>query len=280
MEENLSISALSPFQLLQFYVDCGVDEVMGDETLDRTLIPEKILPMVAPAAKASSAAPLAASAAAAPAEGVAGAIESMEEARTLAAAAQTLDELRAAIDSFKGLGIKRTATQMVFADGNSQARVMFVGEAPGADEDRIGRPFVGVSGQLLDKMLASIGLSREENAYISNVINWRPPGNRAPDDSEIALSLPFIQRHIELVNPAVVVFVGGVSAKALLDTTQGITRLRGKWTDFATSGMVQPIPAICMFHPAYLLRSPQQKSLAWADLLSLKNKLRALGVIS
>lgn len=284
MEENLSISALSPFELLQFYVDCGVDEVIGDETPDRTLIPEKILPMVAPA---GAAAPLAAKggiSGAVPAsvstDGLAGAVESMEEARTLAAAAQTLDELRAAIDNFKGLAIKRTATQMVFADGNPQARVMFVGEAPGADEDRLGKPFVGVSGQLLDKMLASIGLSREENAYISNVINWRPPGNRAPDDAEIALSLPFIRRHIELVNPAAVVFVGGVAAKALLETSQGITRLRGKWTDFTTPALVQPIPAICMFHPAYLLRSPQQKSLAWADLLSLKNKLRGLGVIS
>jgi uracil-DNA glycosylase family 4 len=286
MEENLSISALSPFQLLQFYVDCGVDEVMGDDTPDRTLIPEKILPLVAPAANGAGQGAIAA-ASSAPADSAAGAvvdaagaIESMEEARTLAAAAQTLDELRAAIDSFKGLAIKRTATQMVFADGNPQARVMFVGEAPGADEDRLGRPFVGVSGQLLDKMLASIGLSREENAYISNVINWRPPGNRAPDDAEIALSLPFIRRHIELVNPAAVVFVGGVAAKALLETSQGITRLRGKWTDFTTPGLVQPIPAICMFHPAYLLRSPQQKSLAWADLLSLKTKLRALGVIS
>lgn len=284
MEENLSISALSPFELLQFYVDCGVDEVIGDETPDRTLIPEKILPMVA---SAGTAAPLAAKggiSGAVPAsvstDGLAGAVESMEEARTLAAAAQTLDELRAAIDNFKGLAIKRTATQMVFADGNPQARVMFVGEAPGADEDRLGKPFVGVSGQLLDKMLASIGLSREENAYISNVINWRPPGNRAPDDAEIALSLPFIRRHIELVNPAAVVFVGGVAAKALLETSQGITRLRGKWTDFTTPALVQPIPAICMFHPAYLLRSPQQKSLAWADLLSLKNKLRGLGVIS
>lgn len=284
MEENLSISALSPFELLQFYVDCGVDEVIGDQTPDRTLIPEKILPMVA---SAGTAAPLAAKggiSGAVPAsvstDGLAGAVESMEEARTLAAAAQTLDEICAAIDNFKGLAIKRTATQMVFADGNPQARVMFVGEAPGADEDRLGKPFVGVSGQLLDKMLASIGLSREENAYISNVINWRPPGNRAPDDAEIALSLPFIRRHIELVNPAAVVFVGGVAAKALLETSQGITRLRGKWTDFTTPALVQPIPAICMFHPAYLLRSPQQKSLAWADLLSLKNKLRGLGVIS
>lgn len=280
MEENLSISALSPYELLQFYLDCGVDEVMGDVAIDRTQIPEKILPMVAPATKSAVAtAALAASVADSP-EGLAGAIEAMEEARTLAAAAKTVDELRIALDSFKGLAIKRTATQMVFADGNPQARVMFVGEAPGADEDRLGRPFVGVSGQLLDKMLGSIGLSREDNAYISNVINWRPPGNRAPSDGEIALSLPFIRRHIELVNPAVVVFVGGVSAKSLLDTTQGITRLRGKWADYTSEGLPQPIPALCLFHPAYLLRSPQQKSLAWADLLSLKNKLRTLGVIS
>ncbi len=280
MEENLSISALSPYELLQFYLDCGVDEVMGDVALDRTQIPEKILPMVAPTTKTAVAtAALAASAESSP-EGLAGVIESLEEARTLAAAAKTVEELRAALDSFKGLAIKRTATQMVFADGNPQARVMFVGEAPGADEDRLGRPFVGVSGQLLDKMLGSIGLSREDNAYISNVINWRPPGNRAPSDAEIALSLPFIRRHIELVNPAVVVFVGGVSAKTLLDTTQGITRLRGKWADYSSEGLAQPIPAMCLFHPAYLLRSPQQKSLAWADLLSLKNKLRALGVIS
>lgn len=280
MEENLSISALSPYELLQFYLDCGVDEVMGDIAIDRTQIPEKILPMVAPAAKTAVASAALAAGAGESAEGLAGAIESLEEARTLAASAQTIDELRVALESFKGLAIKRTATQMVFADGNPQARVMFVGEAPGADEDRLGRPFVGVSGQLLDKMLASIGLGREENAYISNVINWRPPGNRAPSDGEIALSLPFIRRHIELVNPAVVVFVGGVSAKALLDTTQGITRLRGKWADYTSEGMPQPIPAMCLFHPAYLLRSPQQKSLAWADLLSLKNKLRGLGVIS
>ena len=290
MEENLSISNLSPLQVLQFYVDCGVDEVMGDAALDRTQIPEKIfsMPAAAPAgtgagtvvSAAAQAAGLASAATPLTAPGVTGAIEAMEEARTLAAAANTLDELRAAIDSFKGLAIKRTATQMVFSDGNPQARVMFVGEAPGADEDRLGRPFVGVSGQLLDRMLGSIGLSREENAYISNVINWRPPGNRAPDDAEIALSLPFIKRHIEIINPAVVVFVGGVSAKALLETAQGITRLRGKWTELSLPALAQPIPALAMFHPAYLLRSPQQKSLAWADLLSLKNKLCALGVIS
>jgi DNA polymerase len=138
---------------------------------------------------------------------------------------------------------------------------------------------VGVSGQLLDRMLAAIGLSRESNVYISNVINWRPPGNRSPSDAEIALSLPFIQRHIELVNPAVLVFAGGVAAKALMQTSQGITRVRGRWVEHMTEGLKSPIPTLPIFHPAYLLRSPAQKSLAWTDLLSLKAKLKALGIL-
>ncbi len=165
---------------------------------------------------------------------------------------------------------------MVFADGNPQAKVMLVGEAPGADEDRAGKPFVGVNGQLLDRMLASIGLSREENVYISNLINWRPPGNRSPSDAEVALSLPFIQRHIELANPAILVLSGGVAAKALLQTSQGITRLRGKWMEYKSDGMAAPIPVLATFHPAYLLRSPAQKGLAWQDLLKLKERIKQL----
>lgn len=209
-----------------------------------------------------------------------GAIEALEDAKLLAGAAKTLDELRDAIDKFQGLSIKRTATQMVFADGNPEARIMLVGEAPGADEDRAGRPFVGVSGQLLDKMLAAIGLSRADNIYISNVVNWRPPGNRAPDDKEIALSLPFIQRHIELVNPAVLILAGGVATKALLQTNNGITKIRGRWVDYTSAGLQQPVPLMPLFHPAYLLRSPQHKGLAWADLLQVKRKLQALGILT
>lgn len=283
MEENLSISDISPLALLQFYADIGIEDVVGEEAIDRTKIPETVLPMTA----GSKAAPAATSALAglpsdiAPATEVAsmGTVEALEEAQSLAAAATTLDELRSALDNFKGLAIKRTATQMVFADGQPNARVMFVGEAPGADEDRLGRPFVGVSGQLLDRMLAAIGLDRAENAYISNVINWRPPGNRNPDAGEIAVSMPFIQKHIALVNPEVVVFVGGVAAKSMLDTTQGITRLRGRWGEYTNPVMSRAIPALCMLHPAYLLRSPQQKSLAWQDLLMLKAKLKTLGIL-
>lgn len=255
----------SPFELLQFYADAGIDECIGEEACDHVAFKEN------PATPAATA-PV-------PAAPVQGTLAAVADARTLAAAANTLDELRAALDGFKGIALRRTATQMVFADGNPAARIMLVGEAPGADEDRIGRPFVGLSGQLLDRMLASIGLSRDSNAYISNVINWRPPGNRAPSDAEIALSLPFIQRHIELVNPALLVFVGGVAAKALANTTTGITRLRGKWLEHHTAGLAAPVPAMPLFHPAYLLRSPAQKGLAWADLQQIRARAVTLGVL-
>lgn len=272
---------LSPEELLEFYVAAGADEAMGDEAVDRTKVTEKVIPIPTVSA-APVKAPLnldlgqtSTSKVAAPM----GAIEAMEEAKLLAAGAKTLEELRVAIDTFQGLSIKRSATQMVFSDGNPDARVMLVGEAPGADEDRAGRPFVGVSGQLLDKMLGAIGLNRADNIYISNVVNWRPPGNRTPDDKEIALSLPFIQRHIELVNPAVLILAGGVACKALLQTPQGITKLRGRWIDFTLPALKQPVPLMPLFHPAYLLRSPQHKGMAWADLLMIKRKLQELGII-
>lgn len=264
-----------PEALLQFYVDMGVDEVMGDEAVNRTAIPTKALENQTPPLVFPKDSPRIAE----PSASIAGTVEMMGDAKKLAEGANTLEELRAALDGFEGLPLKRTATHTVFADGNPEARIMFVGEAPGTDEDRIGKPFVGVSGQLLDKMLGAIGLSRETNAYISNVINWRPPGNRSPSDAEVALSLPFIQRHIELVNPAVVIFVGGVSAKALLHTAQGITRLRGRWMDYESSGLQKPIPAMAIFHPAYLLRSPAQKSLVWADLLSIQKKLHDMKIL-
>lgn len=273
---------LSPEELLQFYIDAGADEAIGDETVDRTKFTETVLAMPAISADMPGRAPIelpALTGVGAAGTAPPGAIEAMEDARSLAAGAKTLDELRAALDSFKGLSIKRTATNMVFSDGNPAARVMLVGEAPGADEDRMGRPFVGVSGQLLDKMLASIGLSREDNIYISNVINWRPPGNRAPDDKEIALSLPFIRRHIEIMNPALIILAGGVAAKALLETSQGITKIRGRFVDYSLPGLTAPVPLMPIFHPAYLLRSPQHKSLAWSDLQKIRKRLRELGVL-
>jgi DNA polymerase len=197
-------------------------------------------------------------------------------AHALAAAAGTLDELRAALASFEGCGLKRTATNLVFADGNPEARVMFIGEAPGADEDRQGLPFVGVSGQLLDRMLGAIGLSRKTNAYISNVLFWRPPGNRSPTPAEIAACLPFVERHIELVDPAVLVLVGGIAAKTMLARQEGIMKLRGRWFTYETPRMSRPIPVIATYHPAYLLRSPGQKREAWRDLLELQEKIKDL----
>lgn len=270
-------SNLSPVELLEFYIATGADEAIGNELRDRTLVLKNIeVPVAAPPVPFPAQMPVS-SASADPAP-PAGTFESLGPAREAAQTAKTLEELKAALESFDGLSLKRTATQMVFADGVPTARVMLVGEAPGADEDRMGKPFVGLSGQLLDRMLASIGLSRESNVYISNVINWRPPGNRSPSDAEVALSLPFIQRHIELINPAVLIAVGGVSAKALLQTNLGITRLRGKWMDYQSEGLEKPVPSMAIFHPAYLLRSPAQKALAWQDLLKIKARLQELAV--
>jgi uracil-DNA glycosylase family 4 len=194
------------------------------------------------------------------------------EAAALAAAAQDLPSLRAAMEGFAGSPLRDTATQLVFADGVPGSRVMFVGEAPGADEDRLGRPFVGVSGQLLDRMLASIGLNRSENFYISNILPWRPPGNRTPTDAEMQLFLPFIRRHIALARPEFLVLLGGTAAKALVGGKEGITRMRGKWHDVRISNE-QVIPALATLHPAYLLRTPAAKKDAWHDCLMLHRRM-------
>jgi len=188
----------------------------------------------------------------------------------LADAATTLEELAAAMADFEGCALKYTASNLVFGDGNPQADVMFVGEAPGAEEDREGKPFVGVSGQLLDRMMAAIDLDRT-SAYITNILPWRPPGNRKPSPAEVMSCLPFIDRHITLVNPKLLVFVGGTSASTLLDTTQGITRIRGRWASYAVNG--NDVPAMPIFHPAYLLRQPGLKRETWRDLQSIRQRL-------
>jgi uracil-DNA glycosylase family 4 len=200
-----------------------------------------------------------------------------QAAQTTAESCQTLEELRAALQAFEGCPLKHTATNLVFGEGNSKADVMLVGEAPGADEDRLGRPFVGLSGQLLDRMFATIGYDREK-LYITNILPWRPPGNRQPTLAETAACLPFVERHIELINPKVVVLVGGTSAKTLLNRPDGIMRLRGKWLDYQTPRMTAPIKAYAIYHPAYLLRSPGQKRIAWQDLLTLKAGLETMAI--
>lgn len=206
------------------------------------------------------------------------AADAVAAARALAGAAHDLDALRAAIAGFDGCALKATATQAVFSAGVPGAPVMLVGEAPGREEDEAGAPFVGRSGQLLDRMLATIGLSRASNLYIANVVPWRPPGNRTPSPEEIAICLPFIRRQIALARPRALVFCGGVAAQAMLGGSDGIMKLRGRWTDWRSDDVPAPIPALSILHPAYLLRRPQDKARAWADLLSLEAKLTQLGI--
>jgi DNA polymerase len=191
-------------------------------------------------------------------------------AREAAKSAQNLDALRTLLEGFKGCALHSTATQLVFADGNPQSRVMFVGEAPGHDEDISGLPFVGRSGKLLDLMMAAIGLDRTR-AYVANVVPWRPPGNRTPTPQETAICLPFIRRQIELADPDILVCLGGPATQTLLGTKEGITRTRGRWFTYNTG--TRDIRALATFHPAFLLRSPLQKRFAWRDFLAIKKAL-------
>ncbi len=188
---------------------------------------------------------------------------------------KTLEELYQTMKDYTGCSLKETAMNMVFSDGNPKAEVMLVGEAPGADEDRQGKPFVGQSGQLLDKILTTINLDRTK-VYISNIIPWRPPGNRPPTTIEIASCQPFIEKHIELVAPKVLILLGGVAAKTLLATTEGIVKLRGSWRTYQPTPTCPLIKTMATFHPAYLLRSPGQKAFVWRDILAVERELKGL----
>jgi len=202
--------------------------------------------------------------------------DTIGDAQAAAASATTLAELKAALEAFDGCPLKRTATNTVFADGVAEGGIMLIGEAPGRDEDRIGKPFVGRAGQLLDKMLAAIGLDRASNAYITNVINWRPPDNRDPTPEEAAACLPFLRRHIELANPQLIILLGAVAARHVVGVSDGIMKLRGRWLEYRVgSSMVPLMPTL---HPAYLLRQPAHKKLAWRDLQAAKEKMHKLGL--
>jgi len=196
----------------------------------------------------------------------------VKDAVAQAGRAETLEALRAALEGFDGCALKKTASSLCFTDGNPKARVLLVGEAPGAEEDRQGLPFVGASGKLLDRMLASIGLDRTR-AFISNTVFWRPPGNRTPTTQEMAICMPFLERLIELVDPRFLVTLGGPAAKSVLAESAGVSKLRGRWFSYSTPRLPRPIPATALYHPAYLLRSPAQKRDTWRDLLALKKRL-------
>lgn len=252
--------------ILQWYLDNGVDEPMSSAPVDRLafkpLIP-KDLAIEKPVVAQAMAAPVM----------VSGTPEAKAEAIRLVGEANTLDELKAAILKFEGLSLKKTAMNMVFAAGNPSASVMIIGDAPEAEDDRAGIPFSGEVGQLTDKMFSAIGLSRtgetpEASIYLTNVLNWRPPGNRSPLAAEIELSLPFIRRHIELVKPKIIYLMGGVASKAILGSDLAIGKLRGKTHTVQWDGY--ECPALVSFHPSFLLRSPLKKREAWDDLQALK----------
>lgn len=271
--------SLTVHQLLAFYLEAGVDCALMDEAVDRLSV-EDITPaplQTRPAA--TDGAPRSALAAMKP-----GASDRPQPARTevapdvaitaaqaLASGAATLDALRDALSTFEGCSLKSTATQLVFADGNPQARIMFVGETPDRDEDVEGRPFLGQTGKLFDLMMAAIGLNRT-SAYLANVIPWRPPGNRAPTLVETRTCLPFIRRQIELVNPDVLVTLGNPPTQLLLGTRDGIMKSHGRWTEYDTGS--RKIRAVATFHPAYLLQYPTYKRMAWQDLQAIAKVLK------
>jgi uracil-DNA glycosylase len=271
------LDANSAATILRWYVDAGIDLAVDDASHDRfaesAQAAQSRKPVAPPPRPNETRAPhggdlpppgpTVASRRVAPVAPLAAA----ESARDLAASAQTLEELRDALERFDGCPLKATATRLVFADGNPQGRLMLVGEAPGADEDRQGRPFVGRAGRLLDKMLAAIGLDRE-HVYIANIVPWRPPGNRTPTPQETSICLPFIQRQIELAAPRLLVTLGGPSTQTLLGVKEGILKARGRWTSCSIAG--RSIPALPTLHPAYLLRQPSYKRLAWRDLQAVK----------
>ncbi|KUL96974.1 DNA polymerase [Bosea sp. WAO] len=255
-----------PAELIAWYAEMGVTEALDETPHDHFAAPRPAAPPRPVLVPGSDPIRRAAPGELAPPD------EAAVSARALAREATTLDELKAAMAGFEGCALKATAKNLVFADGNPAARVMLVGEAPGADEDRAGLPFVGRSGQLLDRMLAAIGLTRAEHVYIANLLPWRPPGNRTPTPQEVAICQPFIERQIELVDPDILVCVGRPSSMALLDV-KSIMAARGRWLEY--NGR-RTIPALPILHPAYLLRSPLDKRLAWRDLRTLKTAIDAL----
>jgi DNA polymerase len=266
MQDKDALSTLS------WLVDAGADEAMGEEPVNRLVAKVPVAPAAVPPSPVLHPGP--AKQAASPAPPVI--TDAIGNAIASAQAATSLVELKAALEGFEGCALKRSATNTVFADGTPAGGVMVIGEAPGRDEDKIGRPFVGRAGQLLDKMLASVGLSRQTNCYITNVINWRPPDNRDPTPEEAAMCLPFLRRHIELVDPKVMVLLGAVAARHVVGLTDGIMRSRGRWMEYRIGDRM--VPLLLTLHPAYLLRQPAHKKLAWRDLQSLAAKMESLGI--
>ena len=254
-----------PFAALAWLIEAGADEAVGEIPVNR--LTAKMPSAAATQTLRGAAAPPTSTVKPSGGDPIGSAIAA-------AAAAESLAELKAALEAFEGSSLKRGATNTVFSDGTPAGRVMIIGEAPGRDEDRIGRPFVGRAGQLLDKMLASIDLDRSRNCYITNVINWRPPDNRDPSPEEAAVCLPFLRRHIELADPALIVLLGAVAARHVMGATEGIMRTRGRWMEYRVGNAM--VPVMPTLHPAYLLRQPAHKKLAWRDLQAVATRMGVL----
>lgn len=275
-----SDAAAALADLLRWYGEMGVDAAVDAQPHDRfaecAALAARAVPPPTPAAVPIVARPPPRTATVPPARPRSGELAiastdvALAAARDAAASAASLEELRTLLDAFEGCALRRTATRLVFADGNPAAKIMLVGEAPGAEEDRSGVPFVGRGGQLLDRMLAAIGLDRTA-VYIANVVPWRPPGNRDPTPQEVATCLPFIRRQIALCDPDILLLMGKSALQALTPSREGITRARGRWLDYDTG--LRTIRALPMLHPAYLLRQPGQKKFAWRDLRTLQQSL-------
>ena len=263
---------IDPVYLLKSYVEWGVDETISDEPTnwfsetDNIIVKQKLTQNSSSITSSQPVTPQQTP--------LASQQETIELATTMASNCKDLDALKSVILEFEGCSLKKTATNTVFSDGNADSHIMVIGEAPGGDEDRVGKPFVGETGLLLDRMFGAIDMKRENDFYITNMLPWRPPGNRKPTDAECELCLPFIKRHIKLFQPKLIICVGGTSASALLNTKTSITKLRGKWEEYLFNGTTVPI--IPIFHPAYLIRQPQFKKQTWHDLLAIKAKIGEL----
>lgn len=262
-----------PLSTLAWLVEAGADEALNDAPVDRFSAPPPAAvaapPPVPPQFQRAEPRPAATV--------VPQTSDHIGRATEIAAGCNSLDELRAALEAFDGLALKHSAKHTVFADGTPDHHIMLIGEAPGAEEDRRGKPFVGRAGQLLDKMLAAIALDRKTNAYITNVLNWRPPGNRDPSPEEAATCLPFLRRHIELAAPKIIILLGATAVRHVMGKTEGIMRVRGHWLEYHVNGAM--VPVMPTLHPAYLLRQPAHKKLAWHDLQQIAAKVKTLGLL-
>lgn len=255
-------------ETLKWYIEMGVDEVVSDTTSNRFEPPKK-----KPEIDTKIATPIIETKIDTQPTNFEGPLDMVSKTQKAASKCETLADLEKEVRAFKGISLTKTATNVVFADGVSDSDVMLIGEAPGAEEDARGIPFCGASGKMLDSMLIHVGLEREKNFYITNTIFWRPPGNRRPTPEELAICKPFVEKHIALVKPKLIILVGGTAVTSVLGDKQGISKLRGKFFDYENEYLDEPIKITAIFHPSYLLRSPGQKRLAWRDALMIKHHL-------